>query len=104
MVHGRRILRTITLEGDALDADLVGDDPVTDLALLRMAARDLPFAELGDSESLQVGQLVIAMGNPLGFSSTVSTGVISASWVVPCAAAKDGWWKSSQEVRRMRQA
>ena len=43
-----------------------------------MAARDLPFAELGDSESLQVGQLVIAMGNPLGFQSTVSTGVISA--------------------------
>jgi S1-C subfamily serine protease len=43
-----------------------------------MAARDLPFAELGDSESLQVGQLVIAMGNPLGFDSTVSTGVISA--------------------------
>jgi S1-C subfamily serine protease len=78
VAHGRRKLRTITPEGDTLDADLVGDDPVTDLALLRMAARDLPFAELGDSESLQVGQLVIAMGNPLGFSSTVSTGVISA--------------------------
>jgi S1-C subfamily serine protease len=78
VVHGRRRLRTVTPEGDSLDADLVGDDPATDLALLRMAARDLPFAELGDSESLQVGQLVIAMGNPLGFQSTVSTGVISA--------------------------
>ncbi len=78
VVHGRRRLRTITPEGDTLDADLVGDDPATDLALLRVAARDLPFAELGDSESLQVGQLVIAMGNPLGFQSTVSTGVISA--------------------------
>ena len=78
VVHGRRRLRAITPEGDTLDADLIGDDPATDLALLRMAARDLPFAELGDSESLQVGQLVIAMGNPLGFQSTVSTGVISA--------------------------
>jgi S1-C subfamily serine protease len=78
VAHGRRKLRTITPEGDTLDAELVGNDPATDLALLRLAARDLPFAELGDSESLQVGQLVIAMGNPLGFQSTVSTGVISA--------------------------
>jgi S1-C subfamily serine protease len=76
---GRSKLRAITPEGDALDADLVGDDPATDLALLRVAARDLPFAELGDSEGLQAGQLVIAMGNPLGFQSTVSTGVVSAT-------------------------
>jgi S1-C subfamily serine protease len=75
---GRSRLRAVTAEGDTLDAELVGDDPATDLALLRVAARDLPFAELGDSESLQVGQLVIAMGNPLGFQSTVSTGVVSA--------------------------
>ena len=78
VAHGRRRLRIITPEGDTLDADLVGDDPATDLALIRVAARDLPFAELGDSEDLQVGQLVIAMGNPFGFQSTVSTGVISA--------------------------
>jgi S1-C subfamily serine protease len=78
VAYGRRKLRTITAEGDTLDAELVGDDPATDLALIRIAARDLPFAELGDSESLQVGQLVIAMGNPFGFQSTVSTGVVSA--------------------------
>jgi S1-C subfamily serine protease len=78
VIHGRRKVRTITPEGDTLDATLIGDDPATDLALIRMAAGDLPYAELGDSETLQVGQLVIAMGNPFGFQSTVSTGVVSA--------------------------
>jgi S1-C subfamily serine protease len=78
VVHGRPKLRAVTAEGDTLDAALIGDDPATDLALVRLLARELPFAELGDSECLQVGQLVIAMGNPLGFQSTVSTGVISA--------------------------
>jgi S1-C subfamily serine protease len=78
VVHGRRQLRAVTPEGDSLSADLIGDDPATDLALVRVAARDLPLAELGDSDGLQVGQLVIAMGNPFGFQSTVSTGVVSA--------------------------
>jgi len=79
VVGGRRKLSAVTEEGDHLDAELVGDDPLTDLALVRLAARDLPFAELGDSDALRVGQLVIAMGNPLGFRSTVSTGVVSAT-------------------------
>lgn len=78
VVHGRNKLKAITQEGDSLDATLVGEDPATDVALIRLAARDLPFAELGDSDTLQAGQLVIAMGNPLGFQSTVSTGVVSA--------------------------
>src|SRR5262245_43082791 len=78
VVHGRQRLRATTEEGDALDARLVGDDTSTDLALIRLAARDLPYAELGSSDDLQVGQLVIAVGNPFGFRSTVSTGVVSA--------------------------
>ncbi len=78
VVHERDKLKATTQDGDTLDATLVGEDPATDVALIRLAARDLPFAELGDSESLQAGQLVIAMGNPLGFQSTVSTGVVSA--------------------------
>jgi S1-C subfamily serine protease len=79
VANGRRKLTAVTEEGDRLDAELVGDDPHTDLALVRLAARELPFAELGDSDGLRVGQLVIAMGNPLGFRSTVSTGVVSAT-------------------------
>jgi S1-C subfamily serine protease len=78
VVRARQRVRAITEDGDALDARLIGDDPSTDLALIRLAARDLPHAELGESDRLCVGQLVIAMGNPFGFRSTVSTGVISA--------------------------
>jgi len=78
VVRGQSRLRATTEEGDVLEARLIGDDPATDLALVRLTARDLPFAELGASAGLKVGQLVIAMGNPFGFRSTVSTGVVSA--------------------------
>lgn len=78
VVDGRRRMAAVTDDGDRLDAQVVGDDPATDLALLELKARDLPWAALGDSDSLQPGQLAIAVGNPLGFRSTVSAGVVSA--------------------------
>lgn len=78
VVAGRSRLRITTAEGDKLFADLIGDDPATDVALLQARASDLPFANVGDSTKLQVGQLVIAIGSPLGLQSTVSTGVVSA--------------------------
>src|SRR4029079_10024078 len=78
VVHGRDKLSATTQDGDRLDAELIGDDPSTDLALIRLNARDLPICRLGDSAALRVGQLAIAIGNPLGFDSTVSTGVVSA--------------------------
>lgn len=78
VVDGRSQLLAETNDGDQLDATVVGDDPSTDLALLRLAAHGLPYVELGDSAALRVGQLIIAMGSPLGLQATVSSGVVSA--------------------------
>ena len=79
VVDGARELRLTDPEGRSMAARLLGEDPDTDLALLRAgAARDLPAAALGDSKGLRRGQLAVAIGNPLGFESTVTAGVISA--------------------------
>jgi S1-C subfamily serine protease len=78
VVEGAHHVEVSLTDGRMFPAQIVGGDLATDLAVVRAGATGLPTAELGDSSSLRVGQLVIAIGNPLGFQSTVSTGVISA--------------------------
>jgi S1-C subfamily serine protease len=79
VVEGAKDIRLLDAEGHLMEARSLGQDFDTDLALLRAGfARDLPSARLGDSKLLKRGQLVVAIGNPLGFESTVTAGVISA--------------------------
>lgn len=71
-------IEVTTSEGEVYRANLVGDDPDTDLAVVRIDAPNLVHAELGDSQKLKVGQLLVAIGSPYGFQQSVTAGVLSA--------------------------
>lgn len=74
----RRKVRAAFVDGREVTAEVVGADPLSDLAVLRAEAQELAAAELGDAERLRVGQLVVAIGNPYGFAGSVTAGVVSA--------------------------
>ncbi len=78
VVQGARKVEVTLSDGRSFKADIVGDDPDTDLAVVRISAPELEPVCMGDSQMLKVGQLVIAVGNPYGFQCTVTAGVISA--------------------------
>jgi S1-C subfamily serine protease len=78
VVAGSEHVRVRLNDGSEQRGDVVGNDPWTDLAVVRIGGERHPFAHLGDSAKLKVGQLAVAIGSPLGFESTVTAGVISA--------------------------
>ena len=78
VVHGAAGLEVTLADGRACGASLVGEDPETDLAVLRINAPQLVSARLGDSKLIRVGQIAIAIGSPFGFHQTVTAGVVSA--------------------------
>jgi S1-C subfamily serine protease len=78
VVHNAQTIRVKLHDGSSSLAELIGEDPDTDLAILKISEADFKPAKLGDAEGLKIGQLVIAIGNPLGFQHTVTAGVVSA--------------------------
>jgi S1-C subfamily serine protease len=78
VVHGAKSIYVSLLDGRRTEAQLIGDDPHTDLAVIRITLPNLSHVQLADSSRIQVGQITIAIGNPYGFQCTLTAGVISA--------------------------
>jgi len=77
VVHGARELKVFLADGRKLATDLIGDDPATDLAVIRVSADELMHLTLADSDAVRPGQIAIAIGSPMGFQQTVTAGIVS---------------------------
>lgn len=78
VINGAEKITVMTLDNKSIDAKVIGSDPPTDLAVLKIEGEKLPFLNLGNSDSVRVGDIVLAIGNPLGIGQTVTAGIISA--------------------------
>lgn len=78
VVHDMDSITVSMHDGRELEGKVIGDDPNTDLALVKIDAKDLPYLKLGNSDSIEVGQWVAAVGNPFGMQATMTAGIISA--------------------------
>ncbi len=78
VVHGARELRVFLADGRKLAAELIGDDPETDLAVLRVSADEIAHLTMADSNAVRPGQIALAIGSPMGFQQTVTAGIVSA--------------------------
>ena len=78
MVEGAKKVIVELADGRKLTAEITGTDPDSDIAVIKIDADNLPYLELADSDTLEVGEWVLAIGNPLGFSHTVTAGIVSA--------------------------
>lgn len=78
VVHGARHLTAALADGRRLPADLIGDDPDTDLAVVRVGTSDAPHLRFADSDRLRPGQIAVAIGSPMGFQQTVTAGIVSS--------------------------
>ncbi len=78
VIENARRLEVTLNDNRSFDAEVIGRDPMTDIALLKIDAHDLPVIPIGNSDDLKVGEWVLAVGNPFGFTSTVTAGIVSA--------------------------